>query len=139
MIREEDPMKELKGLFDQAANEPARRDDAIGDMFALLGAAATAAAAERRAQRTAQREARRNRPEAIAARKAAAKRGWETRRRKAEEDARTRALDDWPTRTGPVCDELTHNSRGGETFCRLDPDHEGDHDDDLGVTWPQEI
>ncbi|MFE3452422.1 hypothetical protein ACFXJ8_26210 [Nonomuraea sp. NPDC059194] len=125
-------------LFDQAADKPGRRGDAIGALFAGLAAAATAAAAERRAQREAQREARRNRPEAVAARKTAARRGWETRRRNAEEKARMHALDDGPVRTGPRCDEMTHDSRGQESFCYLEPGHDGDHDNDLGLTWPRD-
>ncbi|MGW1801685.1 hypothetical protein ACWCQN_38655 [Streptomyces sp. NPDC001984] len=41
-------------------------------------------------------------------------------------------------KTGPVCDEMNHNSVGSEVFCIIqDPDHDGDHD--CGeFTWPRE-
>ncbi|MET8609724.1 hypothetical protein [Streptomyces misionensis] len=125
-------------LFDQAAHDPARRDDAIGALFSGLAAAAQAAADERRARRAAARAERRNRPEAVAARKAAAAKGWETRRRRAAEDAARDGWDDQPRRTGPVCAEMNHNSVGREVFCELEPDHEEDHDDGYGTTWPRE-
>jgi hypothetical protein len=39
--------------------------------------------------------------------------------------------------TGPVCDEMNHNSVGTEVFCLLDPGHDDDHD--CGeFTWPRE-
>ncbi|MGW6502950.1 hypothetical protein [Nonomuraea angiospora] len=125
-------------LFDQAVNEPGRRYDAIGELFTGLAEAAKAVADEKRARRKALREARRNRPEAIAARKAAARRGWETRRRKAEEKALADALADGPAPTGPRCNAMTHNSRGSETFCYLEPGHEDEEHDNGEITWPRD-
>ncbi|MEU8362341.1 hypothetical protein AB0C27_40615 [Nonomuraea sp. NPDC048882] len=131
-------------LFDQAIDQPARRHDAIGALFAGLADTAIAAAAQRRALKKALRDARRNRPEAIAARKAAARRGWETRRQNAAETAAVaeRELDTWAegeNRRGPRCNQMSHNSCGNEVFCHLDPDHRDDgreHDNGLGCTWP---
>lgn len=124
--------------FDQAIHDPARRQDAMGDLFSALGAAAQRMSELRRAAREAAREARRNDPVTRASRSAGARRGWETRRaRKAREEALS-VLDDGPVRTGPVCNEINHNSVGSEVFCQLDPGHEEDHDDDNGVTWPRE-
>ncbi|MEU5498470.1 hypothetical protein [Streptomyces griseofuscus] len=125
-------------LFDQAAHDPARRQDAMSALFTGLATAAQAAADERRARRVAARAERRNRPEAVAARSAAATKGWGTRRRRAAENAARDGWDDQPRRTGPVCDEMNHNSVGCEVFCELDPDHEEDHDDGYGTTWPRE-
>lgn len=127
-------------LFDQAVNQPARRHDAIGALFAGLADAAIATAAQRRALKKALREARANRPEAVAARAAAARRGWETRRQKAAEKAEEaeRELDGWENRPGPRCNQMSHNSLGREVFCHLDPDHRDDgreHDNGLGTTW----
>lgn len=69
-----------------------------------------------------------------------ARKGWEKRR---EREARERFLDGidiGPVRTGPVCDEMSHDSTGREVFCQLDPGHgrDEDHDDDNGTTWPCE-
>lgn len=125
-------------LFDEAVRSPARRQDALGEMFNGLAATMTAFYDAQHAAREAAKEARRNRPEAIAARKAAARRGWETRRAKAAEKARERDLDDRPVRTGPVCDVLDHDSRGSEVFCGLEPDHDGDHEAWGGHSWPRE-
>ncbi|MEV6738626.1 hypothetical protein AB0N14_17525 [Streptomyces sp. NPDC051104] len=125
-------------LFDQAAHDPARREDAMSALFTGLAAAAQQAADEMRRLREEARAARRNRPEAVAARSAAAAKGWETRRRRAAEDAARDGWEDRPVRTGPVCGEMNHNSVGSEVFCELDPDHEEDHDDGDGTTWPRE-
>jgi hypothetical protein len=136
MTREERPLTPSE-LFDQAVTQPARRHDAIGALFSGLAAAA----AEGRALRKAVRKARRNRPEAIAARSAAARRGWETRRQRAAEKAEEaeRELDSWENRAGPRCKQMTHDSRGTETFCHLDPGHDDDeHDNGLGTRWPRD-
>ncbi|GLX54467.1 hypothetical protein Shyhy01_74160 [Streptomyces hygroscopicus subsp. hygroscopicus] len=125
-------------LFDQAAHDPTRREDAVSALFTGLAAAAQAAADERRRRREEARAARRNRPEAVAARQAAAAKGWETRRCREAEGAARDGWDDRPVRTGPVCDEMNHNSVGREVFCELEPDHEEDHDDGDGTTWPRE-
>ncbi|MEN1889499.1 hypothetical protein [Streptomyces mirabilis] len=61
--------------FDQAVNDPARRYDAVGALFAGLAAATAQHAAEARAARTRWR----NRPEAKARRSAAAKKAAATR------------------------------------------------------------
>lgn len=124
-------------LFDQAVDNPARRDEAIGALFAGLAAVAREGSERREALRQAQREARRNRPGAKAARSAAARKGWETRRRRAEE-ARVQDVDDWPARTGPRCDVMSNDSRGSEVFCYLEPGHDRDHEDGLGCEWPRE-
>lgn len=124
-------------LFEEAVSYPARRDDAIGALFAGLAAAAQAGSERRRALREAQRKARRARPASVAARSAAARKGWETRRRKVEE-ALARDVEEWPARTGPVCDVMSNDSRGSEVFCRRTPGHHGDHEDDLGTEWPRE-
>src|SRR5258708_4617759 len=100
-------------LFDQAVRNPVRRGDAIGARFAGLAAASEAAFAARQTLRKERRDARRARPEAVAARKAAARKGWETRRRKAQE-ALAQDVDDWPARTGPRCDVMSNDSRGAE-------------------------
>ncbi|CAM5389761.1 hypothetical protein SSPIM334S_08515 [Streptomyces spiroverticillatus] len=71
-------------------HDPARRSDAVGDLFAALGAAAQQAADLRRAARELAREARRNDPITRANRSAGARRGWEKRRVRAE---RERLLD----------------------------------------------
>ena len=135
----EDPLN-LRALFDQAVTQPSRRDDAVGAMFSGLAAAMQAASDEKRARQKARREARANRPEAIAARKAAARRGWETRRRNAEEKAAEaeRELDEWAGRTSLGCNALTHDSRGSETFCLLEPGHEDDNHDNGEFTWPRD-
>lgn len=101
-------------------------------------------AAERRALVRKATAARRRTPEAKAVRVAAAKRGWETRRAQAAaEDTAWKAeqeRDTGPIVTGPVCDQMTHNSIGSEVFCLLDPDHDPDTlcDDLNGTTWNSE-
>jgi hypothetical protein len=127
--------------LDRAMNDPSRRGDAVGDLFAALGAAAEQMAAQRRAARELLRQARRNDPVTRANRSAGARQGWETRRAREAREARDRLLDsidNEPVRTGPVCDEMNHNSVGHEIFCQLDPGHDEDHDDDNGTTWPRE-
>jgi sRNA-binding protein len=124
--------------FDEACHNPARREDAMGNLFAGLGAAFAAVAEEGRRRRAQEREARKNDPQAKARRSAAARRGAATRKdRKAREEAAD--LDRYtPYRPGPRCDELNHNSVGSEVFCQLDPGHDDDHDDDCGTTWERE-
>jgi hypothetical protein len=124
--------------LDRAMHDPARRSDAVGDLFSALGAAAQQMADQRRAARALLREARRNDPVTRANRAAGARKGWETRRAR---EARERLIDsiaDSPRRTGPVCDEMNHNSVGSEVFCQLEPGHDEDHDDDCGTTWERE-
>jgi hypothetical protein len=128
-------------LFDEAVNNPARRGDAMGDLFAGLGAAVSAMYEQRRTMRKAMREHRAAQPEAIARRKAGALKGWETRRERAAAEALARELEEGPVRpyTGQTCDAMTHNSIGQETFCWLDAGHEeDDHEDGLGCEWPRE-
>ncbi|MET8006244.1 hypothetical protein [Nonomuraea glycinis] len=140
MTHEEHPLTPSE-LFDQAVTQPARRQDAISALFTGLATAATAIAAERRALQKALRDARLNQPEAIAARKAAARRGWETRRQKAAEklEEAERELDSWENRPGPRCNQMSWDSRGYEVFCHLDPDHDEDeHENGLGTTWPRD-
>jgi hypothetical protein len=124
--------------LDRAMHDPARRADAVGDLFAALGAAAQKMADLRREVREAQRLARKNDPITRANRAAGARKGWETRRTREARERILADLDSGPVRTGPVCDEMTHNSVGSEVFCQLDPGHDEDHDDDNGVTWPRE-
>lgn len=124
--------------FDRAMHDPARRSDAMGDLFQALGAAAQKQAELRRAAREALRAARRNDPITRANRSRGARKGWETRRAR---EARERLLDSigtTPARTGPVCDEMNHNSIGYEVFCQLEPGHHEDHDDGDGTTWERE-
>lgn len=45
-------------------------------------------------------------------------------RGRAAEEAVRDAWDFRPVRTGPVCDEMNHNSVGSEVFCELDLDHD---------------
>lgn len=46
--------------------------------------------------------------------------------------------DDGPAPATRRCDEMTHNSVGSETFCHLEQDHEGEHDNTNGLEWPRE-
>lgn len=120
--------------------DPGRRSDALGDLFTALADAAEQLAAWHRATREAARIARKNDPVVRSNRSRGARKGWEKRR---EREARERFLDGidiGPVRTGPVCDEMSHDSTGREVFCQLDPGHgrDEDHDDDNGTTWPCE-
>lgn len=124
--------------FDRAIHDPARRGDAMGDLFTALGAAAQQMAEQRRAARELQRIARKNDPVTRANRSLGSRRGWEKRRAREARDRLLDTIDDGPVRTGPVCDEMNHNSVGSEVFCQLDPGHDEDHDDDSGTTWPRE-
>lgn len=124
--------------MDRAMNDPARRSDAMGNLFAALGAAAEQAARQRRATREILREARRNDPVTRANRSRGARQGWEKRRAREARERILDGIDNGPVRTGPVCDEMNHNSVGSEVFCQLEPDHEEDHDDECGTTWPRE-
>lgn len=124
--------------LDRAMDDPARRDDAVGDLFAALGAAAQQMADLRRKAREAAKEARRNDPVTRANRSIGARKGWETRRAREARQRLLDSIDNGPARTGPVCDEMNHNSLGSEIFCQEDPGHEGDHDDGYGTTWPRE-
>lgn len=132
-------VEEAAANLDRAMHDPARRSDAVGDLFTALGAAAQRMADLKRAAREAAREVRRNDPVTRANRSVGARRGWEKRRAR---EARQRLLDEignGPVRTGPVCGEMNHNSVGNEVFCQLDPDdgHEW-HDDEDGTTWERE-
>lgn len=123
--------------LDRSMHDPARRGDAIGDLFSALGAAAQEMANRRREAREALRAARRADPVIRANRSHGARKGWETRRANEENDRILAAIDDRPVHAGPFCDEMNHNSIGSEVFCRLEPRHEEDHDDDDGTTWEQ--
>jgi hypothetical protein len=125
--------------LDCAMHDPARRGDAVSDLFAALGAAAQQMADQRRAARALLREVRRNDPVTRANRAAGARKGWETRRARETRERLLDSIADSSRRTGPVCDEMNHNSVGSEVFCQLDPDdgHEW-HDDDNGTTWERE-
>lgn len=135
-----DPMDVEQAVvnLDRAMHDPARRADAVGDLFSALGAAAQQMADLRRAAREAAREARRNDPVTRANRSAGSRRGWEKRRAREAREQLLASIDDGPRRTGPVCDEMNHNAVGSEVFCQLDPGHEEDHDDDHGTTWERE-
>lgn len=124
--------------FDRAMHDPARRSDAMGDLFQALGAAAQQMAAQRRAARELLRQIRKNDPVTRANRSRGARQGWEKRRARESRERLLASIDDGPVRTGPVCDEMDHNSVGREVFCQLDPGHEEDHDDDCGTTWERE-
>lgn len=124
--------------LDRAMHDPARRGDAVGDLFSALGAAAQQMADLRSKAREAAREARRNDPVTRANRSAGAHRGWEKRRAREARERLLAEIDNGPVRTGPVCDEMNHNSVGSEVFCQLEPGHEEDHDDDHGTTWERE-
>lgn len=124
--------------MDRAMHDPGRRADAMGDLFSALGAAAQQMSAQRRAARELLREARKNDPVARANRSRGARQGWEKRRAREARERLLDSIDQGPAHTGPVCDEINHNSVGSEVFCQLDPGHEGDHDDDNGTTWERE-
>lgn len=124
--------------MDRAMHDPARRGDAMGDLFTALGAAAEQMAAQRRAARELLRIARKNDPVTRANRSRGALQGWEKRRAREARERLIAEIDNGPVRTGPVCDEMNHNSVGSEVSCQLDPDHDGDHDDEHGTTWERE-
>ncbi|MFD5491593.1 hypothetical protein ACFWH4_01295 [Streptomyces sp. NPDC127091] len=124
--------------LDRAMHGPARRADAVGDLFSALGAAAQQMAEQRRAARELLRQARRNDPVTRANRSRGARQGWEKRRAREARERLLDEIDNGPVRTGPVCDEMNHDSRGSEVFCQLDPGHDEDHDDDNGTTWERE-
>lgn len=136
-MTDRDPMdvEEAVQNFDRAIHDPARRGDAMGDLFQALGAAAQQMAAQRRAARELLRQARKNDPVTRANRARGARQGWEKRRAREAREQLLASIDDGPVRTGPVCGEMNHNSVGSETFCQLEPGHEEDHDDDHGTTW----
>ncbi|MGX1513964.1 hypothetical protein [Streptomyces collinus] len=53
--------------------------------------------------------------------------------------ARARIEAEAAARRPERCEAMTHNSVGSETFCaNEDPDHDDDHDDGNGMTWPVE-
>jgi hypothetical protein len=125
--------------MDRAMNDPSRRSDAMGNLFAALGAAAQQAADQRRAAREALRLARKNDPVTRANRSRGSRQGWAKRRAREERERLLASIGDGPVRTGPVCDEMNHNSVGWEVFCQLDPDDgHAWHDDDNGTTWERE-
>lgn len=124
--------------FDRAMHNPSRTADPVGDLFRALGAASAQLAQERRAARARWR----NRPEAKAARSAAAKKAAATRAaNKAAQGADERLLDELMARVPDVsCPHLDFVPHGsGETQCVLPPGHVGeDHEDVAGHTWPNE-
>ncbi|MFD0209181.1 hypothetical protein ACFVH9_08585 [Streptomyces hirsutus] len=122
--------------FDQAVNDPARRYDAVGSLFAGLAAAAAQHAQERRAARTCWR----NRPEVKARRSAAAKKAAATRsERKAREEALAQAECERDARMPAVhCPHIDFVRDAIETECAGEPGHDDDHEDIDGHTWPNE-
>ncbi|MDH6448197.1 hypothetical protein M2155_000605 [Streptomyces sp. SAI-119] len=124
--------------MDRAMHDPARRGDAMGDLFAALGAAAQQMADQRRAARELLRLARKNDPVTKANRARGARQGWEKRRAREARERLLASIDDGPARTGPACDEMSHNSVGYEVSCQEEPGHDGDHDDGYGTTWERE-
>ncbi|MGW8679640.1 hypothetical protein ACWGNN_00975 [Streptomyces sp. NPDC055817] len=140
MSDQRDPLdvEQAAANFDRAMHDPARRGDAMSDLFSALGAAAQQMADQRQAAREARRLARKNDPVTRANRSAGARKGWEARRTREAHERLLDEIDDGPVRTGPVCDEMNHNSVGSEVFCQLDPGHGEDHDDDNGTTWERE-
>lgn len=118
--------------------ETPRPLDVVDRFFAALITAAEEMAAQEQAARETRRLARKNNPTIRARRSAAAHAGWETRRTREAKEQALDAVDTSPVRTGPVCDEMNHNSIGGEVFCQLEPGHDDDHDDEAGVTWQRE-
>lgn len=124
--------------LDRAMHDPARRGDAVGDLFQALGAAAEQMAAQRWAARELLRISRKNDPVTRANRSRGARQGWEKRRAREDRERILSEIDHGPVRTGPVCGEMNHNSVGSEVFCQLDPDHDDDHDDDSGTAWERE-
>ncbi|MEV7770513.1 hypothetical protein [Kitasatospora sp. NPDC086791] len=113
--------------------------DGIWTFMRRLDAALTAAEEARRQAA----KARRNTPEARAVRSEAARRGWIDRRNRENGELAAQAtLDALEAEreahigTGPHCDSMDHNGIGQETFCILDPRHDGDCEDPDGHTWP---
>jgi hypothetical protein len=75
----------------------------------------------------------------------AARKGWETRRaREAAEGAAEAREVAWENERdarrgkGPWCDEMAHNSVGGEVFCIREPGHDDDCEDIDGFAWTYE-
>jgi hypothetical protein len=112
-------------------------DDPMQGLFVALGrldSALTAAKQERERQKA----ARRRSPEALAARSAAAHRGWEGRR---EREAADRAADElsWGPEPAPAdvrCYGMTNEpaTGGGEVYCILERRHKPDCTDG-SKTW----
>jgi hypothetical protein len=140
MTKQSEPMdvEQAAVNLDRAMHDPARRSDAMGDLFTALGAAAQQMAEQRRAVREALRLARKNDPVTRANRARGARQGWEKRRVREARERLLDSIDQGPARIGPACDEINHNSVGSEVFCQLDPGHDEDHDDEYGTTWPRE-
>lgn len=143
MTNPQEAMNRAVSDFDRAVDNPIQRGDAMGDLFAGLGAAFAEVAALKQARKAEHRArvlARLNSPEAQARRSAASRRGWEVRRANEDLQARQEAatLDHAPYREGPRCDEMNHNGVGSEVFCQLDPGHDEDHDDEGGTSWERE-
>ncbi|MFD4662485.1 hypothetical protein [Streptomyces halstedii] len=124
--------------LDRAMRDPARHSDAVGNLFAALGAAAQEMARQEREARELIKAARRADPVTRANRSRGAREGWEKRRAREAREQALAEIDDAPVRTGPVCDEMNHNSIGSEVFCQLEPGHNNDHDDAYGTTWERE-
>lgn len=130
-------VEEAAANLDRSMHDPARRGDALGDLFSALGAAAEEMAQRRKEARETLRAARRADPVIRANRSRAAREGWEKRRAREKSERLLDTIDEGPVRTGPFCDEMNHNSIGSEVFCQLEPGHDDDHDDDYGTTWEQ--
>ncbi|MDX3345970.1 hypothetical protein PV387_23060 [Streptomyces sp. ME02-6987-2C] len=124
--------------FDRAMSNPSRAEDPVGMLFAALGAASAQHAQERRAARARWR----GRPEAKAARSAAARKAAATRAaRKAAQLAEWKAEAERDARMPSVaCPHIDFVPwGGGETQCSRAPGHVGeDHEDIDGHTWPND-
>lgn len=141
MTNPQEALNRAASDFDRAVNNPVQRGDAMGDLFAGLGAAFAEVAAQKQARKAEHRArvlARMNSPEALAKRSAASRQGWADRKaREAREEAADLARYA-PYREGPRCGEMNHNGVGSEVFCQLDPGHDDDHDDECGTSWERE-
>jgi len=107
--------------------------DPLGQLITRIAAAFNAAHAEHERQRL----ERFNHPDAIAARKARSRKGWETRRaRQAAEAERERARDDLPWTPENRCPGIDiQPATGSEVYCWQPDGHDGDCDDGTGHTW----
>ncbi|MFD0209183.1 hypothetical protein ACFVH9_08595 [Streptomyces hirsutus] len=112
------------------ADVPLDLKDPMTRLFAGLAAAFNEIDADAKWRR----EERLNRPEAVAARKRAAEKGWKTRRdREAEEEARD--LERYQPLLTKTCDSMAIVMDAQEVFCIREPHTEGDHEDAYGHTW----
>jgi hypothetical protein len=124
--------------FDRGLRNPDRAVDPVGELFRVLGAAADLHAREARAERVRWR----NRPEAKAARSAAARKAAETRAARAAAERAVREAEAERDARVPAVHCLHMDFvpyGGGETECVLEPGHAGeDHEDLDGHVWPNE-